>query len=240
MHSHTRKRLPAWIFILLILIVLSAAFFIYFGDYYHADAAYLDAMEYSDITITDTDFGWFIDGPSTDKALIFYPGAKVEAAAYEPFLSLLSSEGIDVFLIKMPFNFAIFGLNSANRVISEYSYDFWYIGGHSLGGAMAASYASSHPDLLDGVILCAAYPTKQIDDSMSEIVIYGSEDLVLNMDKVMDGREYAPRDYIEYVINGGNHAQFGNYGIQEGDGTASISSEEQQEIAADVIIHGIG
>ena len=240
MHSHTRKRLPAWFFILLILIVLSAAFFIYFGDYYHADAAYLDSLEYSDITITDTDFGWFIDGPSTDKALIFYPGAKVEAAAYEPFLSLLSSEGIDVFLIKMPFNFAIFGLNSANRVISEYSYDSWYIGGHSLGGAMAASYASSHPDQLDGVILCAAYPTKQIDDSMSEIVIYGSEDLVLNMDKVMDGREYAPRDYIEYVINGGNHAQFGNYGIQEGDGTASISSEEQQEIAANVIIHGIG
>lgn len=226
--------------VIMLLIVPIAVFFIYFSDYYHTDITALNEIDSENISITDTDFGWLIDGPSNDRALIFYPGAKVEASAYEPFLSLVAQKGMDVLLVRMPFNFAVFGMNCAGDLMEQYSFDSWYIGGHSLGGAIAANYASSHPDLLDGLVLCASYPTKEIDDSLTEIVIYGSEDLVLNKDKVIEGREYAPQNYIEYIIEGGNHAQFGNYGIQRGDGTACITSDIQQSIAAQVIIENVG
>ena len=240
MHFKTNKKLPVWVVMILLLIVFAVIFLIYCSDYYHTDSAYLSLLDNSSISVKDTDFGWFLDGPSNDKALIFYPGAKVEASAYKPFLSILAENGIDIFLVKMPFNLAVFGMKYASEIIDSYSYDRWYIGGHSLGGAVAANYASAYPESLDGIILLAAYSTKELDPELLEILIYGSQDTVLNMGKVQDGRTYAPQHYIEYVIDGGNHAQFGNYGIQKGDGEATISADDQQRTAAAVILENIG
>ncbi len=116
-------------------------------------------------------------------------------------------------------------------------YEHWYLAGHSLGGAMAASYASKHLSELDGLVLLAAYPTSDIkSDGFSVMSIYGSEDGVLNMEKVENGREFMPDDYTEVCIEGGNHAYFGNYGQQEGDREAEISREQQQKETAEAIL----
>ena len=45
-----------------------------------------------------------------------------------------------------------------------------------------------------------------------------------------------PQNYTEICIEGGNHAWFGNYGQQEGDGTASITREEQQKQVVDAVL----
>lgn len=231
------KKHLKWLIPLLMVIVLAIVFLTYSGNYYHADETVPDSLESdNNVTVTKTDYGYFFDGPSDADALVFYPGAKVDETAYAPMLHLLAEQGMDVCLVKMPFHLAIFGANKASTVIEQLDYENWYIGGHSLGGAMAADYAADHGDGLAGVILFAAYPTKQLDRSLKEISIYGSEDGVLNMDKVDSGKAYAPDEYLEYKIDGGNHAQFGNYGAQKGDGTASISSEEQQELSVDYII----
>lgn len=96
---------------------------------------------------------------------------------------------------------------------------------------MAAYYAAGHAAQLTGVILLAAYPTKSLADNLKVISIYGSEDGVLNRKRMEEGAEYMPGNYKEYVIQGGNHAQFGDYGEQKGDGTAAISAQEQQRRA---------
>lgn len=222
---------------LVIVAALLAAFLAYTADYYRADAE-AEAALASDaaVQVSRTGYGWLFDGPSDDSALIFYPGAKVEETAYAPLLHGIAAEGMDVCLVKMPFHLALFGLNKATDVMERYAYANWYIGGHSLGGAMAAEYAASHGDRLDGVILLAAYPTKALDNSLVEISIYGSEDTVLNMKKVVSGRSYAPANYAEFEIEGGNHAQFGSYGIQKGDGTAAITEDEQQRRTTELII----
>jgi pimeloyl-ACP methyl ester carboxylesterase len=139
----------------------------------------------------------------------------------------------------MPFNLAVLGPNKADDVMKLYNYENWYIGGHSLGGAMAADYASDNADKLKGVILLAAYPTKQLDKSLLEISIYGSKDDVLNLEKVKEGKQYAPDQFYEYVIKGSNHAQFGNYGAQEGDHNATMTSDMQQQLTVDYIIENI-
>ena len=102
---------------------------------------------------------------------------------------------------------------------------------------MAASYASGHMESLNGLVLLAAYPTKSLkSDSFSVLSIYGSEDGVLNMEKVEEGKGKMPADYTEICIEGGNHAQFGNYGEQKGDHTAGISRKEQQKQTVDAIL----
>ena len=231
-----KKRLK-WIIPLGTVLVLAVLFFVYVGVFYHADETAKAALESDGIvTVTLTDYGWFFDGPSEEDTFIFYPGAKVEAAAYAPMLKRLASEGMDVYLVEMPFNLAVLGMNKAESIMAGASYENWYIGGHSIGGAVAANYAAAHPEELAGVILFAAYPTRKLEDSLLLLSIYGTEDGVLKMEKVEEGRAFAPEDYLEFPLEGGNHAQFGNYGKQSGDREARIPREEQQRRAVEFVM----
>lgn len=222
-------------------VVLLIIAFCYVSDYYHSDEGVQEYLKGKGaVAITEVSDGLYLDGPGEYTAMIFYPGAKVEYTAYLPLLSDLAEQGIDCFLIKMPCNLAFLGQNKAEKIMDSYEYDHWYLSGHSLGGAMAASYASGHLKSLDGLALLAAYPTKSLEsDSFSVLSIYGSKDGVLNMEKVEEGRKLMPADYTEICIENGNHAQFGNYGEQKGDNTADISREEQQRQTVDAILQMI-
>lgn len=226
------------LFSVLAIIIIFTVIVLYINDYYHSDESvqkYLDGN--GAISVKEISDGLFLDGPGEEAAMIFYPGAKVEYTAYLPLLSKLAGKGIDCFLVKMPCNFAFLGKNKAEKIMESYSYKEWYLSGHSLGGAMAADYASGHLDALDGIVLFAAYPTKSLDSgSFSVVSVYGSGDGVLDMQKVEEGRELMPSDYTEICIEGGNHALFGNYGKQKGDHDAEISREEQQEQTVDAIL----
>ena len=231
-----RKKRRKWLVPAAVVLLLVCAFFIYTGDYYHADETAEAAMASDEkVRVITTDFGWLFDGASEENALIFYPGGKVEATAYAPLCRELAKNGIDVCLVEMPFRLAVFGKNRADRVFAAFHYAHWTIGGHSLGGVMAASYAADHADQLDGVILIASYTTKKIGDGLETVLIYGSEDGVLNMNKYRNNLENVPEDAKEYVIEGGNHAQFGSYGVQSGDGQARITQERQVEETVRII-----
>jgi hypothetical protein len=222
---------------------LAVSFGIYVNIYYRADesaGAYLVSDDL--VRVEKTEYGWLLNGPSEENAMIFYPGAKVEETAYAPLLHRFAEEGMDVCLVKMPFRLAFLGINKASDVMAQHDYENWYIGGHSLGGAMSAVYAADHADKLRGVVLLAAYATKKLDDDLKEIVLYGSEDRVLNVGKIVDGRKFAPSPaghYLERVIEGGNHALFGNYGKQEGDGVARITAQEQQERIVGLVMEAV-
>ncbi len=108
-----------------------------------------------------------------------------------------------------------------------------------MGGAMAARFADGNPDLIDGLVLLAAYPPKDdnlADDDLEVLSIYGSRDNVLDKDKLNDRKDLLPPDADFFDIVGGNHAQFGDYGKQKGDGIASISREEQQNVTVEKIV----
>lgn len=214
------------------------AFAIYVNDYYHA-MNYDIPQEFTDIIIEEyDDYTIYGDVDSVDKGIIFYPGGKVEAKAYEPLMYYLADEDICCVLVEMPFNLAVFGINSADEIIGEYSEIEWYIAGHSLGGAMASSYASDKLDVINGLILLAAYPTDVISSDVPVISIYGSEDKVLNVEKYNESKKLAS-DFTEVIIQGGNHSGFGNYGFQSGDGEPSISSQSQWEATVEYIMDWI-
>lgn len=231
------KKKTIVIIILLIFIGVSAYGVYYVNDYYHANNT---AMKYLNgtynVTVDKMENGLFIDGPGNDTALIFYPGAKVEYTSYLPLLTHLSERGVDCFLIKMPLNLAFLGEDSADKILTNYKYDHYYLSGHSLGGVMASDY-SRNSDKITGLILFGSYPTKTINKPV--LSIYGSEDRVLNLDKYYKSRPLMGKNLTEVTIYGGNHAQVGDYGNQTKDGTAKISPQRQQELSVDAMTNFI-
>lgn len=221
-----RLRMAA-IITLAVLAVLTGGFLWYASDYYQAEDTALAVLAQEDsITVRDN---LTILSPSypTDTAVIFYPGAKVEGAAYLPLLDQLRQTGVTCILVEMPFHMAIFDPDAALDVIPQFpEIRHWYIAGHSMGGAMASQFASSHPDQADGLILLGAYLYGDYPPE-DTLTIYGSLNQSVE-DKI---------DYTENIveIEGGNHAQFGNYGPQKGDLPAGISAEEQQRQTVEVI-----
>jgi pimeloyl-ACP methyl ester carboxylesterase len=120
------------------------------------------------------------------------------------------------------------------------SYADWYVGGHSLGGVMAADFAAKQAAELRGLVLLASYPTGDLAPSLRVLSISGSEDGVLNREKLEAGTRYLPEDAVLQVSPGGNHAQFGSYGPQKGDGEPRISPAEQWAETAAIILETMG
>lgn len=228
-------KLLKFIIPIIIVIALICSGAVYVNDYYRADERAVEALE-SDggAAVSQESFGWYFDGPSTENALIFYPGGKVEETAYAPLLHKLASGGVDVFLIRMPARLAFLGMNKAEDIISNFNYENIYIGGHSLGGVAAASFAAENGDI-DGLVLLASYSTKELPDNLPVLLIYGSEDGVLNKESYEKSKTNLPAGFTEEIIEGGNHAGFGSYGAQKGDGNAAITPAEQADGTAEII-----
>jgi pimeloyl-ACP methyl ester carboxylesterase len=169
-------------------------------------------------------------GSQPDTGLVFYPGGRVDYRSYAPLAREIARQGFTVVIVPMPFNLAVFGAGRAGDVIAAHpEIQHWAIGGHSLGGAMAASYVYSHPDAVSGLALLAAYPAA--NNSLAErkldvLSIYGTHDGAVN--KLEASTPLLPQGTEWVAVEGGNHAGFGWYGPQPGDGAATISREEQQ------------
>ena len=147
---------------------------------------------------------------------IFYPGGKVEDTAYAPLIEEVAEGDVFCVIAEMPYQLAVFRSNAAADIMERYpEVKSWYIGGHSLGGAMAAYYAGKYPDQFEGLILLASYSTADLSQSdMKALLMHGSEDHVLNMESYQKYLGNLPSGYEEITIEGGNHAGFGDYGLQ--------------------------
>lgn len=178
--------------------------------------------------------------PPPTTGLIFYPGGKVDYRAYSPIARRLAARGYLVVLADMPLHLAVFNPERATPFIIKYPEIMtWAVGGHSLGGAMAARYVYNHPDLdsvLRGLVLLAAYPADTDNLSnrpVSVLSISASEDGLATADKIEASRPILPANARFVEIPGGNHSGFGSYGAQSGDKLATISQEEQWRIVVD-------
>ena len=142
---------------LIVIAIMVIVFLVYVSNYYHVQDRQAALESTDDVKVEEVDYGYFFDGPGNDTALIFYPGAKVEDLAYASLLKQLAADGIDCYLVHMPGNLAFMGMNRADKVMETYSYEHWYLVGHSLGGAMAAVYADKNSEKLDGLIFLIEY-----------------------------------------------------------------------------------
>lgn len=225
--------------VICLLLLLSTVFFVYVGDFYHADVEAMETFAHADraILVEKSEGHTAYIPESAEAGFIFYPGGKVEPEAYEPLMHSCAERGIMCVLVPMPFNLAVLDHDAAEDVLPLYpEVADWYIGGHSLGGAFAAAYLEGQHEKYKGLVLLAAYSASDLRDTKLDVLsVYGSEDRVLNREKYDSCLENLPADYSEIVIEGGNHAGFGLYGAQKGDGEAAISAQEQIALTAQAI-----
>ena len=216
---------------LLSVALLIGACAVYLGDYYRADTDALQAFANgSTVTQYVLDKNVTVITPEAPLAgFIFYPGGKVEHTAYLPLMQELAAHGVLCILVEMPFRLAVLDANAAEGLQAKFpEISHWYIGGHSLGGSMAASYLADHASQFAGLILLGSYSTADLSaEKLNVLSLYGSEDKVMNREKYQKYKSNLPKSTTEIVIEGGCHAYFGMYGAQDGDGTPRITNAEQ-------------
>lgn len=227
-----RRKLWSWLIaIVLVLAVAAAGASVWVESLYPArEAAQAALAPQRDVTVQITDDAIAFIPAEPKAGFIFYPGGLVLAEAYSPLMRTLAENGVLCVALKMPLRLAVLDMNAADGIAAQYpDITRWAIGGHSLGGAMAATYAANHAEEFDALVLLAAYSTAKVPESLSVVSIYGDADQVMNRVKYAEYRGNLPENAVEVVIPGGNHAQFGDYGLQKGDGAAIITAQEQVE-----------
>lgn len=231
-NSNIRRNLLICVAITLIITIISICIWLS-QTYSPQEVANAALISDENIQVKTNDYTSFTPkNVKATKGFILYPGAKVEPKSYAPFCRAIAEKGYEVIILDMPFNIALLGQNKAEKVMNDYSdITHWVVGGHSLGGVAASNFSTKN-NMVDGVVLLASYPTNNNLKNMGKEVlsIWGSKDGVLNFKELIKSREKLPEDATYVEVEGANHSQFGDYGIQKGDNEALITSEEQMEI----------
>ncbi len=222
------------ILVLVILLVVIGAGTIYLSDYSKADDVAMD------IYIANGESLEF-KGDNDDIGFIIYPGGKVDEIAYVRTAKLLSDEGYNSIVAKFPFNIGFLGIKKADNIIGNYpEVKNWVIIGHSLGGVTAGVYSSENEEKIAGLVLEASYSTEDLKGTNIKVLsIRGSNDSVLNMKGYKEAQvnyNLENNEYLEVILEGANHAGFGNYGLQKGDGENTIGYEKQQDFVIQQVL----
>jgi pimeloyl-ACP methyl ester carboxylesterase len=243
-------RLRKWWWVLLLILaipLLAAGGFVVWAEMTPSPMPEALAALQSDSQVEVTTDRWLIFRPVNQQpstGLILYPGGRVDSRSYAPTARAIAADGYLVVIVPMPLNLAVFGADKASEVISAFpKIGHWAVGGHSLGGAMAARFAHGHASELEGLVLWAAYPDASNDLSTSDLAVtsvYGTLDGLATQEKIASSRSLLPQETQWVTIEGGNHAQFGWYGPQSGDNPATISREAQQQQIVEATIRLLG
>lgn len=237
---NTRRRILLGTASLVLLAVLGFTYWAYtpLGP---AQTALNSLVDSENVSVVETNRIIFTPKETPNTGFIFYPGGHVDPRSYSSIAHQIANEGYLVIIPKMPFNLAVTNKRAAVKIINDYTeIDNWVIGGHSLGGAMAASLVYDEPEMFEGLVLLAAYPPQNNNISSLDIhvtIVYGSLDQLATRSEIEKSLPLLPFDAEKVLIEGGNHAQFGDYGTQNGDGVATIEPEEQQKIVIEAILN---
>jgi hypothetical protein len=174
------------------------------------------------------------------SGLVFYGAARVSPEAYAYLARACAAAGYTTVLASMPLNFAIFAPDIAAKAASSCPGVMrWVISGHSLGGVVAASFVARNDKesagkaiAVAGLFLLAASPDRRVDLStkfLSVVTVGATHDTLSPPAKIAEGRDRLPAGSRYVEIAGGNHAQFGEYGPESGDGFAEIPGPTQRK-----------
>ena len=228
-----------WRFVILgtlaALVLGAAGFWVWAANPAMSEQQALDELHSTETVHFEEMNEWLVFTPAhrePETGLIFYPGGRVDYRAYTPQIKAIAEAGFLVVVVPMPLNFAFLGVNRAADVIQAFpEMHYWAVGGHSLGGAMAAEFAKTNLTLVDGIVFWASYPADSTDLTGANLAvasIYANNDGLATPQEIEESRSRLPDKATFIEIIGGNHAGFGWYGPQNGDGTLQISRSDQQ------------
>ena len=245
-----RKRILLGVgIVLLALALLGAGAFVYWAN----DSAppmpeALAALKSDEFVQFSDQNGWLVFRPVSqgdtllkplNTGFILYPGGRVDYRAYAPLAREIAAHGYLVVVPPMPLNLALLNVNAAAQVMQTFpEIKHWAVGGHSLGGVAASMYANNHRDKIHGIVFYAAYPAGNMSAYPGSVTsIFGTNDGLATPAKIAESKPNLPPQTLYVPIDGGNHSQFGWYGLQANDNPAAISRDEQQAQIVDATVN---
>jgi len=230
------RRLPraigAWAGRIAVLALVAALAWL--NPFAYQPGAAAEAGPKSDLIVTETNTTITMTpdgGRAPSGGLVFYPGARVDARAYQDILAPAVGAGFRVVILKEPLGLSLLDANQARGAMdANPDITTWAVGGHSLGGVAASSFAQDNPDV-SGLVLYASYPLDSLRGrtGLQVLSVSGTKDGLSTPAKIDASLELLPADAGFTAIQGGVHAFFGDYGAQPGDGEPGISRDEAQE-----------
>jgi hypothetical protein len=239
-----RTTIPA---VLALLLASVVGFLVYASMVYTAEpAALAEVTSNTRITVTETHDTVTLTpaAGATGDGIVFFAGAKVDPAAYAPTFTELVEAGVTVVIVRPILGFAIMEFRPlATFTAAAPGVTNWMVGGHSLGGVRACQYAadaSTNPDpdpAITGVILFGSYCATDISEADVPVLsLAGSADGLSTPNKIADAASLVPADATFVEIEGANHASFGAYGAQRGDGVATATDESVRSAISAAIL----
>ncbi|HSW81275.1 MAG TPA: alpha/beta hydrolase [Candidatus Saccharimonas sp.] len=179
--------------------------------------------------------------PAT-KALLFYPDARIDSAAYAYKLSAIAEQGVAIVIAKPIAHFALVDLTSVASYKSLLpNITQWFVGGHSLGGVKACQTAGDAQNGFKGLVLFAAYCNNDLSKAnIKALSIIGSADQQTTQEQIDQNKLHMPAQTTYQTINGLNHAGFGNYGAQSGDDQMTINDDDARDQIAQFVARFVG
>ena len=154
---------------------------------YPAETELLEAIRAEDgLTITEGRNHFILTPQSVDPTkppIIYYPGGLVAPEAY---LYKMGRAAVclqkPIYIIKAPFNAAIFDVSAAGRIINTYDLPRAWVGGHSLGGISACRYAAGNPEKVFGLFLFGSYCDRDLSGFDGQTIsVMGLQDQIITL-----------------------------------------------------------
>lgn len=221
------KKVLLTIFIGLVVVLVGGVAYLHTQTYSPTN----NAQQITEQVKDTSDWLYFPAKDKTKPMIIFYPGALVDPGSYSPWAETVAEAGYPVYILKMPLDLAVLAPNRGEKVLSEHPNRAYVVGGHSLGGVMASRFSNEHSDKLAGQFFLASYPDEKgslADKNIPVLSLTAENDRVLNQEAYRKAKQDLPKNTDYQEIAGGNHAGFGSYGAQKGDGKATIKNQNQQ------------
>lgn len=236
-----------------VLVALVVAVAVWLATPYAVEpAAWDEALARDDVEIAERDGDWWLSPAEGDPdvGVVFYPGARVRPEAYVPtWAPIVAEADVVVAIPEMPLNLAVLdrdraaSLVAAPPVDAAAALDRWHVGGHSMGGAMAASWLGTDPAVaVEGLVLWASFSTGgaglEAREDLEVLSVAGSRDGLATLEDIEERRDLLPPDADLQTVEGMNHAQFGRYGDQWRDQRPAITdAQAQRELTERVSEH---
>lgn len=179
-----------------------------------------------------------------NAGLIFHPGGYVDPEAYARIFSKVAETGVLCIIVPGPQRTPIANRFSSDKVMRAHpEITHWFIAGHSQGGAVASLYVRDRENQpediakkITGLIFLGFFVFDRhslAHRNLPCLSVYGSRDG--HADKFKPNEKNLPQNAKVICIEGGNHGQFGAYGLHFGDQTPEIPRHDQQDIAINAI-----
>lgn len=175
-------------------------------------------------------------GDASGQGLVFIPGARVDPYAYLDKLSgAVAETGLTVVITKPTLNLAFFDTRPLDTFTSlAPDVTEWAVGGHSLGGVRACQLADD--PAVSRLILFGSYCANDVSGTDLQVLSIGGENDGLSTPAKIEGAAHLlPADATFVEVPGMTHAQFGDYGLQPGDGTSTITDEQARDAITEAL-----